>query len=122
MSASHPHSQETLVRRRTEGRGYLWALILSAVVYLAALALVGFGFFTVPGTDPVRQGGWFVAIALLFVTPAALVLLMLSSLFVAIFRKLGLRYLPGLVQALPAVVLVCGLIWLFVRWMFAPPE
>lgn len=119
MSASQaPVTQ----RRRKEGRGYAWALILSALVYVAAAALVGFGFFTVPGRDPVRQGGWFFAILLLGITPAGIVLALLSCGVVGIFRKIGLRYLPGIVQALPAVAIVCGVIFLFFRWLFAPVE
>jgi hypothetical protein len=118
---SVPPAQQTGVRRRTEGRGYAWALGLSAVVYAAALALVGFGFYTVPG-DVVRQSGWFFTIALLFITPAAIIVALLSCAVVGIFRKAGMRYLPGIVQALPAVAIVCGLIYLLASWLFAPPE
>ncbi|MBM7784859.1 hypothetical protein [Tenggerimyces flavus] len=119
MSASQASATQ---RRRKEGRGYAWAVGLSALVWAAASVLVGFGFFTVPGRDPVRQGGWFFAIWLLGITPAGIVLALLSSGVVAIFRKLGARALPGIVQALPAVAIVCGVIFLFFRWLFTPVE
>jgi hypothetical protein len=109
-------------QRRKEGRGYAWALALSALVWAAASVFVGFGFFTVPGRDAVRQGGWFFTIWLLMITPAGIVLALMSCAVVALFRKLGARYLPGIVQALPAVAIVCGLIFLFFRWLFAPAE
>ena len=119
MSASHaPLTQH----RRKEGRGYAWALALSALVWIAASVLVGFGFFGVPGRDLVRQGGWFFTVWLLMITPAGIVLALMSCGLVALFRKLGARYLPGVVQALPAVAIVCGLIFLFFRWLFAPAE
>lgn len=122
MSASPPPAQESPVRRRAEGRGYAWALALTVLAYVALMAFVGFGFFTVPGSDAVRQGGWFFAIGLMVITPAAIVVALLSCAVVAIIRKLGGRYLPGIVQAIPAVAVVGGLIYLMFSWLFAPVE
>lgn len=104
------------------GRGYLSAAALVGLVLAAVLGLVGWGFFTVPGTDPVRAGGWYFAIALLIIVPAALVVLVLSWGIVALVRRMGGRTLPGLVQAVPAVALVLGLLFVLLRFLLATPE
>lgn len=104
-------------------KGYLWTLALVTAVWLGVLGLVGFGFFSVPGVDPVRAGGWYFAIALMLITPAAVMVLVLSCGVVAILRRLGARTWPGILQAAPSVALVLGLIYLLARWLFAgPPE
>jgi hypothetical protein len=104
------------------GRGYLWATALVGTALAAVLALVAWGFFTVPGTDPVRAGGWYFAISLLIIIPAAVVVLVLSWGAIALLRRAGGRRWPGLVQALPAVALVLGLLFLLLRFLLAVPE
>jgi len=104
-------------------KGYLWTLVLVTAVWLGVLALVGFGFFTLPGVDPVRAGGWYFTISLMLITPAAVVVLVLSCGVVAILRRLGARTWPGLLQAAPSVALILTLLYLLTRWLFAgPPE
>jgi hypothetical protein len=105
-----------------DGRGYLWAAGLVGIVLAAVLGLVGWGFFTVPGADPVRAAGWYFAISLLIIIPAALVVLVLSWGAIALIRQLGGRALPGLVQAAPPVALVLGLLFLLLRYLLAGPE
>ncbi|WP_020579014.1 hypothetical protein [Actinopolymorpha alba] len=91
-------------------------------VLLVALGLLAFGFFSVPGVDPVRAGGWYFAISLMIVVPSALVVLVLSWGVVAILRQLGARTWPAVAQALPAVALVLGLLYLLTQWLFTTPD
>ncbi|MFD2078666.1 hypothetical protein SAMN05421678_113157 [Actinopolymorpha cephalotaxi] len=102
-------------------KGYHWAAVLVGIVLLAAMGLIAFGFFSVPGVDLVRAGGWTFAISLLIVIPAAVVVLLLSWAVVWGIRRLGARRWPGLVQALPAVLLILFLLYLLSSWLFAPP-
>ncbi len=102
-------------------KGYHWAAVLVGIVLLAALGLIAFGFFSVPGVDLVRAGGWTFAISLLIVVPAAVIVLLVSWAVVWVIRRLGARRWPGLVQALPAVLLILTLLYLLSSWLFAPP-
>lgn len=104
------------------GRGYLWAAGLVGVVLAGVLGLVAWAFFSVPGTDPVRAGGWYFAIALLIIIPAAVVVLVLSWGVIVLMRRMGLRAWPGLLQAAPAVALVLGLLFALVTFLLAGPE
>jgi hypothetical protein len=99
-------------------KGYLWTLWLVTAIWVGVLALVGFGFFTLPGVDPVRAGGWYFAISLMLITPAAVVVLVLSCGVVAILRRLGARTWPGVLQAAPSVALVLTLLYVLDRWLF----
>jgi len=90
---------------------------------VVALVLVGADFFKVPGTDPVRAGGWYFVVALEILVPAAVVILILSLGIVALLRRaVGARVWPGVLQAAPAVALVLGLLFLVVAWLFSGPE
>jgi hypothetical protein len=104
------------------GRGYHWATALVGILTLGAVVLVGIGWFTIPGIDPVRAGAWTFALSLLIVLPAGIVVLLASLALVAILRRCGARTWPGVVQALPAVAVVLGLLYLLVRWLFSGPE
>jgi hypothetical protein len=104
------------------GRGYLWAAGLVGVVLAGVLGLVAWGFFSVPGTDPVRAGGWYFAISLLIIVPAAVVVLVLSWGVIVLMRRMGARGWPGPVQATPAVALVLGLVFVLARFLLAGPE
>ena len=104
-------------------RGYAWTTVLVGIVWLACLALVGFDFFSVPGVDPVRVGGWYFMISLMIITPAAVVLLVVSWGLVAILRQFGARTWPGILQAAPAVLAILAGLYFLVRWLFSgPPE
>lgn len=100
-------------------RGYLWANLMVGAVYVATLVLVGFGFFTIPYVDPVRSGAWFFVIALMLMTPAAILVAVLSCLAVYILRRTIAENWPGPLQALPAVIIVFGLLAVLVRVLFA---
>jgi hypothetical protein len=102
--------------------GYLWASILVASVLVVSLVVVGFGWYTIPGLDAVRASGWYFATAVLIVVPAHLMILIMSWGLLAVFRKMGARTLPGVVQAVPAVLLVLALVYLVVRILFAGPD
>lgn len=100
-------------------RGYLWATVIVGVVYLATLALVGFGMLTIPYVDPVRSGSWFLVFALMLITPFALLLAVLSWGVVYLLRKTVADQWPGFLQALPAVLIVFGLVALVAKFLFA---
>ena len=100
-------------------RGYLWANLMVGAVYVVALILLGFDFWSIPGVDPVRSGAWFLVIGLMLVTPAAIVVAVLSCLVVYILRRTIAAQWPGPLQALPAVVAVFGILILLVRLLFA---
>jgi hypothetical protein len=97
-------------------------MILVGALLLATLVAVGFDFFSVPGVDPVRAGSWYFMISLMIIIPAAVTVFVLSCGMVGIFRVCGARRWPGLLQALPAVVIVVGLLLLLVRWLFSGPD
>ncbi|WP_460518709.1 hypothetical protein [Flindersiella endophytica] len=100
-------------------RGYLWAIILVGVAYLGALALVGFDMLAIPYVDPVRSGSWFLVFVLMLITPFALLLAVLSCGVVAILRKTVAGQWPGILQALPAVLIVFGIVALVAKLLFA---
>ncbi|MEQ4206370.1 hypothetical protein ABN028_08035 [Actinopolymorpha sp. B17G11] len=104
------------------GRGYLWAMILVGALLAVTLGAVGFDFFSVPGVDPVRAGSWYFMISLMIIFPAAVTVFVMSCGVVAIMRSCGARRWPGLLQALPAVVIIVGLLLLLVRWLFSGPD
>lgn len=100
-------------------RGYLWAFILVGIAYLGALGLVGFDMLAIPYVDPVRSGSWFLVFVLMLITPFALLLAVLSCGVVAILRKTVARQWPGVLQALPAVLIVFGVVALVAKLLFA---
>jgi hypothetical protein len=102
--------------------GYLWAAILVGAVLVVSLVVVGLGWYTIPGLDAVRASGWYFATVVLIVIPAHVLILVLSWGLVGIFRKLGARTLPGIVQAAPAVALVLAAIYVMLRILFSGPE
>jgi hypothetical protein len=104
------------------GRGYLWTMLLVSALLVVVLVAVGLDFFSVPGVDPVRAGSWYFMISVMIIFPAAVTVFVLSCGVVAIIRRCGGRCWPGLLQALPAVVLVVGLLLLLVRWLFSGPD
>ncbi|HZC52654.1 MAG TPA: hypothetical protein VE441_09175 [Mycobacterium sp.] len=104
------------------GLGYRWAAAIVGVLLVAAMAYVGFGFFSVPGVDPVRAGGWTFLIWLLITVPSALTVLLLSWLVIAIMRRLGARRWPGVAQAVPAVLVVLLAVFLLTHWLFSGPK
>lgn len=103
------------------GRGYRWAAAIVGVLLVAAMAYLGLGFFSVPGVDPVRAGGWTFVISLLIIVPSAVAVLLSSWLVIAIMRRLGARQWPGVAQAVPAVLVVLVVVILLTRWLFSGP-
>jgi hypothetical protein len=100
-------------------RGYLWANILVGVAYVATLGLVAFDMLVIPYVDPVRSGSWFLVFALMLITPFALLLAVLSCGVVLLLRKTVAGQWPGILQALPAVLIVFGLVALVAKLLFA---
>ena len=127
MNGTAPSSPErtalsTVPRSPPRHPGYLWTAVLVGAVLACVLAVVAWGFFTVPGTDPVRAGGWYFAISLMILVPAALVVLVLSWGVVAVLRHWGAWTWPGVVQAAPAVALVYTLLYLLLRTLLTGPD
>ena len=106
----------------TPGRGYFWAAILSGLLLIVAMADLGLNFYRVPGFDVIRAAGWHFAISLLILVPASVMIWITSCAVIGVMRRLGARHWPGLLQALPAVALVLGLLYLMIRWLFSGPD
>jgi hypothetical protein len=100
-------------------RGYLWSNLIVGFVYLVAITLVAFNMLSVPYVDPVRSGSWFLVFALMLITPFALLIGVLSCGVVFILRRTVAQNWPGILQALPAVIIVFGVVALVVRLLFA---
>lgn len=101
--------------------GYHWAAALVGVCLVIGIVMLSVGLYSLPW-DPVRAGGWAFALSLMFLVPCAIVVLLLSWALIAVMRRVGARTWPGILQALPAVVLVLGLLVLLASWMFTNPE
>lgn len=99
--------------------GYLWTNVGMGVVYVAAVVTLTWGFFDLPLYDPVGAGSWALVISLMIFLPAAIVLAILSCGVVYLLRRTIGQSWPGPLQALPAVVLVLGLTFLLLSWLFA---
>jgi hypothetical protein len=100
-------------------RGYLWSNLIVGFAYLVAMALVAFNMLSIPYVDPVRSGSWFLVFALMLITPFALLIGVLSCGVVLILRRTVAHSWPGILQALPAVIIVFGLVALVVKLLFA---
>lgn len=100
-------------------RGYLWSNLIVGFAYVVAIALVAFNMLSIPYVDPVRSGSWFLVFALMLITPFALLIGVLSCGVVFILRRTIAHSWPGILQALPAVIIVFGVVALVVSVLFA---
>ena len=97
--------------------GYKWALILVGALWLWLLVATAQGWFSIFG-DPTGAAGWWFMTSLTIITPACLLVWVMSCGLVALLRRLGGRSWPALLQALPAVVLVVTTLYFLVLWIY----